>query len=121
MSTYKTKKEQRMRRHNRLRKILSGTAQKPRLAVNFSSKHIYAQLIDDDSGKTIVSASSLCEEFRKTNAKTNLEGAKQLGKLAADKAVAAGIKSIVFDRGGYKYHGRVKAFADAARSGGLQF
>ncbi len=121
MATYKTKKQQRIRRHMRLRKILSGTAQRPRLAVNLSSKHIYAQFIDDDSGKTLASVSSVAEEFRKMSAKTNLDGAKHLGKLAAEKAVAAGIKSIVFDRGGYKYHGRVKAFADAARSGGLQF
>jgi large subunit ribosomal protein L18 len=121
MSTYKTKKEQRIRRHMRLRKILAGTAQRPRLALNLTSKHIYAQFIDDDSGKTIVSASTLSKEFRDLKAKPNMDGAKQLGKIAAEKAVAAGIKSIVFDRGGYKYHGRVKALADAARSGGLQF
>ena len=105
----------------RLRKTLSGTAQRPRLALNLTSKHIYAQFIDDDSGKTLVSASTLSQEFRNLKAKPNLEGAKQLGRIAAEKAVVAGIKSIVFDRGGYKYHGRVKALADAARSGGLQF
>ena len=121
MSTYKTKKKQRVRRHNRLRQILSGTAQKPRLSVNFTSKHIYAQLIDDDSGQTLAAVSSMSPEFKKLNAKANLEGAKQLGKTVAEKAVAAGIKTIVFDRGGFKYHGRVKALADAARSVGLQF
>lgn len=105
----------------RLRKALAGTAQRPRLALNLTSKHIYAQFIDDDSGKTLASVSTLSQEFRNLKAKPNLDGAKQLGKIAAEKAVAAGIKSIVFDRGGYKYHGRVKALADAVRSGGLQF
>ncbi|MFA6567437.1 MAG: 50S ribosomal protein L18 [Victivallales bacterium] len=121
MSTYKTKKDQRVRRHNRLRQNLSGTAQKPRLSVSITSKHIYAQLIDDDSGKTLASASSISPEFKKLNAKPNLEGAKQIGKTIAEKAVAAEIKTIVFDRGGFKYHGRVRALADAARSVGLQF
>jgi large subunit ribosomal protein L18 len=121
MSKYKTKKEQLVRRHNRLRQNLSGTAQKPRLSVSFTSKHIYAQLIDDDSGKTLAAATSLSPEFKKLNAKPNVEGAKQLGKAIAEKAVATGIKCIVFDRGGFKYHGRVKALADAARSVGLQF
>ncbi len=121
MSTYKTKKLKLKRRHMRLRKTLSGTAQKPRLALSLSSKHMYAQFIDDDSGKTLASASTMSEEFRKLNAKPNLEGAKQLGRMAAEKAVALGIKTIVFDRGGFKYHGRVKALADAARSVGLQF
>ena len=105
----------------RLRKALSGTSLRPRLSLNLTSKHIYAQFIDDDSGKTIVTVSTLCKEFRDMKAKPNMDGAKQLGTIAAEKAAAAGIKSIVFDRGGYKYHGRVKALADAARSGGLQF
>ncbi len=121
MSTYKTKNEKLKRRHKRLRQIVSGTAQRPRLSLSLSSKHMYAQFIDDESGKTLAAVSTTCEEFRKFKLKSNLAGATQLGKIAAEKAVAAGIKSIVFDRGGFKYHGRVKALADAARSGGLQF
>jgi large subunit ribosomal protein L18 len=110
----------RVRIHKRIRQRLSGTAERPRLAVFRSVKHIYAQVIDDHKGKTLVSASS---NEKNAAAKTggNLVGAKEIGKLIAERATAEGIKSVVFDRGGYLYHGRVKALADAARAAGLEF
>jgi large subunit ribosomal protein L18 len=102
-----------------IRKRLSGSSERPRLSVYRSNKGIYAQIIDDVSGKTIVSASSLSKEF---NAKGNKsEQSTAVGKLVAEKAVAAGIKDVVFDRNGYLYHGRVKSLADGAREGGLNF
>jgi large subunit ribosomal protein L18 len=92
------------------------------LAVFRSHKHIYVQLIDDDSGETLVAASTLSPEVREHPSKGgNCDGASEVGKLVAARAQAAGIKSVVFDRGGYKYHGRVKALADSAREGGLEF
>lgn len=110
----------RQRIHTKIRKRLRGTAERPRLAVFRSLKHIYAQVIDDSTGRTIVSASS---HEKATGAVTgsNLEGAKAIGKLVADRAIAQGIKAVVYDRGGYIYHGRVKALADAAREAGLEF
>ena len=102
-----------------IRKNLSGSTERPRLSVFRSNKGIYAQIIDDVTGKTIVSASSLSKEF---NAKgTKIEQSVAVGKLVAEKAVAAGIKDVVFDRNGYLYHGRVKSLADGAREGGLNF
>ncbi len=121
MAIYKTKKEQRERRHKRLRQKISGTADCPRLSVCTTSKHFYAQFIDDDAGKTIASVSSLDSEFQKSGGKANIEGAEKLGKMAADKATAAKIKKSVFDRGGFKYHGMIKAFADSVRKGGIEF
>lgn len=110
----------RERIHSKIRKRLRGTPERPRLAVFRSLKHIYAQVIDDSTGRTIVSASS---HEKETVAATgsNLEGAKAIGKLVADRAIAKGIKAVVYDRGGYIYHGRVKALADAAREAGLEF
>ncbi len=110
----------RQRIHTKIRKRLRGTAERPRLAVFRSLKHIYAQVIDDSTGRTIVSASS---HEKATGSVTggNLEGAKAIGKLIADRAIAQGIKAVVYDRGGYIYHGRVKALADAAREAGLEF
>ena len=105
----------------RLRRKIAGSAQKPRLSVCFTEKHIYVQLIDDEAGHTIVSASSLDPEFKEAGGKTNLKGAEVLGRLAAEKAAQAGIKEVVFDRGGFRYHGRVKTLAEAARSAGLKF
>ena len=105
----------------RIRKKVTGTAVRPRLSVKFSGKHIYAQAIDDDAGKTLVFLSSLDAETRKSKVKANVSGAKSLGVAFAAKAKAAGITSVVFDRNGRLYHGRVKTFADAAREGGLQF
>jgi large subunit ribosomal protein L18 len=105
----------------RIRKKVAGTPARPRLAVRFSAKHIYAQAINDDAGSTLVFLSSLDAELRKQKLKANLAGAKTLGVAFAAKAKAAGISSVVFDRSGAPYHGKVKTFADAAREGGLQF
>jgi large subunit ribosomal protein L18 len=110
--------EVRRRIHTRIRKKLAGTAARPRLAVFRSIKHIYAQVIDDRTGTTLVSASSA--EKGGANG-GNVDGAKAIGKLVADRAKEKGIASVVFDRGGFLYHGRVKALADAAREAGLQF
>lgn len=105
----------------RIRKQVVGTAARPRLSVKFSTKHIYAQAINDDAGATLVFLSSLDPELRKQNLKANLAGAKALGVAFAAKAKAAGLNLVVFDRNGRPYHGKVKVFADAAREGGLQF
>jgi len=112
----------RIKRHLRIRKKVKGTPQKPRLAVFRSEKHIYAQIIDDTKGHTLVSASTLDKELRQKLSKTyNIEAAKEVGKLIAQRALSLGIKTVVFDRGGFKYHGRIKALADAAREAGLKF
>ena len=112
----------RKRRHIRLRKKVKGTAARPRLSVFKSLKQIYVQIIDDDSGNTLVSASTLDKELRgKLSYGRNKDAAKELGKLIAKKAIEKGIKVVVFDRGGYKYHGVVKMLADAAREEGLEF
>jgi len=113
------KKEIRNRIHRRIRRKLSGTAERPRLAVFRSVAHIYAQVIDDTRGTTLVSASSV-DKGGKTKG-GNVAAAKAIGKLVAERAKEKGIKSVVFDRGGYHYHGRVKALADAAREAGLEF
>jgi large subunit ribosomal protein L18 len=105
----------------RIRKKVTGTAARPRLSVKFSSKHIYAQAIDDATGTTLAFLSSLDAELRKQKLAANLAGAKALGEAFAVKAKAAGITAVVFDRNGARYHGKVKVFADAAREGGLQF
>jgi large subunit ribosomal protein L18 len=105
----------------RIRKTVAGTAARPRLSVKFSGKHIYAQAVDDDAGRTIVFLSTLDSEVRKNKSTSNLAGAKTLGSAFASKAKAAGIEAVVFDRNGRLYHGRVKSFADAAREGGLKF
>jgi len=113
------KKEIRTRVHKRIRRKLAGTAERPRLAVFRSVAHIYAQVIDDVKGQTLVSASTV-DKSAKTNG-GNVAAAKTIGKLVAERAKDKGIKSVVFDRGGYPYHGRVKALADAAREAGLEF
>ena len=116
------KKKIRSRIHKRSRRKLSGTAARPRLAVFRSEAHIYAQVIDDVAGATVVSASSVdkvAEGGKKKGG--NVAAAKAIGKLVAERAKEKGIKSVVFDRGGYQYHGRVKALADAARAAGLEF
>ncbi len=116
------KKNPRKRRHLRVRKKVTGTPAKPRLNVFKSAKHIYAQIIDDFSGNTLISASSIDRELRgKLNEGGNIESAKVVGALVAKRAVDKGVKKVVFDRGGYLYHGRLKALADAAREGGLEF
>lgn len=115
-----TKIARRTRIKNRVRKIVSGTADRPRLSVYRSNKQIYAQIVDDIQGVTLTSASSKTKEISdKEGSKT--EKAAMVGKLIAEKALAAGITDVVFDRGGYLYHGRVKQLADAARKGGLKF
>lgn len=115
-----TKIERRIRIKRRIRKIVFGTAERPRLSVFRSNKQISAQLIDDNAQRTLVSASSLCKEIAEKKI-TKIEQAQLLGALVAEKAKAAGIETVVFDRNGYLYHGRVKALADAAREGGLKF
>jgi large subunit ribosomal protein L18 len=114
-----TKSEHRIRRHRRVRKKVAGTAERPRLAVFRSSKHIYAQAIDDIAGRTIASASTL-EAERRGGATATVDAAKQVGEALAERVKAAGITTVVFDRGGFKYHGRVAAVADGARAAGLE-
>ncbi len=122
MLTQVSKNAARQRIHLRIRSRLRGRAQAPRLNVFKSLNHIYAQIIDDDRGNTLVSASTLDKEVRKSvKSGGNIAGAKEVGKVLAARALAAGIARVVFDRGGYTYHGRVKALADAAREGGLKF
>lgn len=112
----------RLARHERIRKKIDGTAARPRLSVRRSLNHIYAQIIDDVSGKSLLNLSSLSPELKASiEGKTKTETSKELGKLVAKKAIDAGIKAVVFDRGGYLFHGRVKAVADAAREAGLEF
>jgi len=105
----------------RIRKKVSGTAARPRLCLSITENNMYVQFIDDESGKTIAATSTLAGEFKSLNLKRNIAAAQALGKIAAEKAVAAGITEVVFDRSGFKYHGRVKALADAARGAGLKF
>ncbi len=120
MITKQDKNATRKKRHQRVRRNLSGTAERPRLSVYRSNKHIYAQLIDDLEGKTIASASTVDSELN-LDTTGNVEAAKQVGELIAKRALSENVKSVVFDRGGYLYHGRVKALADAARENGLEF
>lgn len=115
------KQQRRARIRKRIRRNLAGTNERPRLAVYRSNKDFYAQLIDDVEGKTLVSVSSKIKEVAENTKGNKTEQAKMVGKLAADKAKEAGFEKVVFDRSGYLYHGRVKAFADAAREGGLKF
>lgn len=115
-----SKNETRQKRHLRIRQTLVGTAVKPRLNVYRSNKQIYAQIIDDTTGNTLCSASSLDKEVVCNNG-SNVEAATLVGTLVAKRALALNIEAVVFDRGGYLYHGRVKALADAARAAGLKF
>ena len=115
-----TKIERRTRIKRRIRKVVSGTEQKPRMSVFRSNTQIYVQLIDDLTGTTLLSASSRCKEIS-TQKVNKTEQARLVGKLAAERSLAKGIDSVVFDRNGYLYHGRVKSLADAAREGGLKF
>lgn len=117
-----SKEELRQKRHRRVRKTVAGTAEKPRLNVFRSLCNIYAQIIDDDAGNTLVAASTLDQDV-KSAAKSggDIEAAKVVGKLVAQRALEKGIASVVFDRGGYRYHGRVAALADGAREAGLKF
>lgn len=116
-NTQQLKRNKRQLRHGRVRSVVSGVVDRPRLAVFRSAAHIYAQLIDDKAGKTLAQASS--RDLKDKSKKTDLSVA--VGKLIADKAKEKGISKVVFDRGGYRYHGRVKALAEGAREAGLQF
>jgi large subunit ribosomal protein L18 len=120
MATFR--KAARQRVHQRIRKKVAGTAQRPRLAVHFSGKHVYAQVIDDNSGQTLAAASTAERSLLGTDkAAANKAAAEQVGKAIAERSLAKKLERVVFDRGGFLYHGKVKALADAARAGGLKF
>ena len=122
MNAQKRKAVSQERRRNRVRRAVRGTADRPRLTVFRSSKHIYVQLIDDDQGKTLVAASTVSPELKgKVNYGGNIKAAEAVGDLVAQKAKSAGLSKICFYRGHYRYHGRFKALSDAARQGGLDF
>ncbi len=112
----------RARRHQRIRRNIEGTAERPRLSIFRSLEHIYAQVVDDDMGNTLAAASTLDPDLRQQMAGLNkTQQATRVGQVVAQRALAKGLKQVVFDRGGYPYHGRVKALADGAREGGLEF
>lgn len=118
----RTKEQIRQRLHDRIRKKIRGSEDRPRLAVHRSGAHIYAQVIDDDAGKTLVAASSRDKDVRgKLKSGGNVAAAKEVGGLVASRAKQKGIEKVVFDRGGFQYHGRIKALAEAAREAGLKF
>ena len=122
MVSKKSRSEVRVNKHRKLRNRFSGTAERPRLAVFRSNNHMYAQIIDDTVGNTLVSASTLQKDVKAELEKTNsVEAAAYLGTVIAKKAIEKGITSVVFDRGGFIYHGKIKALADAAREAGLNF
>ncbi|HHX80408.1 MAG TPA: 50S ribosomal protein L18 [Acholeplasmataceae bacterium] len=120
MINKKSRNDARILRHLRIRQKIQGTSSKPRLSVFRSNSHIYAQVIDDEKGITLVSASSIDKEL-KLEKGSNIEAAKQVGALVSKRALEKKIENVVFDRGGYLFHGRVKALADAARAAGLKF
>ena len=112
----------RERRHKRITRKMQGTEERPRLVIFRTKKHIYAQLINDDTRKVIAAISSLTKQFKEKNIKSSdKNGAKEVGKIVAEKALNLGVKKVCFDRAGYKYHGRVKALADGVREGGVEF
>jgi large subunit ribosomal protein L18 len=117
----KARREGRIRRHRRVRKKVHGTAARPRLAVYRSNKHISVQLIDDDAGHTVAAASTVETDQRAAGNGSSVAAATRVGELIAERAKAAGVTQVVFDRGGYAYHGRVAAIAEAARNAGLEF
>ncbi len=120
----KTRRQGRIVRHKRIRKKISGTAEKPRMTFYRSVNNLFVQFIDDENGVTILSASTIDKDYVEKTGKRggkSIEDAKKLGEFAAEKALAKGIENVVFDRGGFLYHGKVKAFADAAREKGLKF
>ena len=122
MVSKESRQEVRVKKHLRIRNRFSGTAQRPRLAVFRSNNHMYAQIIDDTIGKTLVAASTTQKEVKAELEKTNnVDAAAYLGTVIGKKAVEAGIKEVVFDRGGFIYHGKIQALADAAREAGLEF
>jgi large subunit ribosomal protein L18 len=115
------RRESRIRRHRRVRKKIHGTAERPRLAVYRSNKHVVAQVIDDDAGHTLAAASTAEAEARSAGSGSTVDAAARIGTLVAERAKAAGIEQVVFDRGGFIYHGRIAALAAAAREAGLEF
>jgi large subunit ribosomal protein L18 len=117
----KQRLESRRRRHHRVRKKITGTAERPRLAVFRSNKHFVLQVIDDTTGRTLAAAATVEPDLRAAGSTGSVEAATRAGALVADRARAAGVTKVVFDRGGFLFHGRVKAAADAARAGGLEF
>ena len=119
MFNKRDRNEVRKIRHERVRKKISGTPERPRLCVFRSNKHIYAQIIDDVAGNTLVAASTVEKSFEGKG--SNVEAAKKIGAVIAERALQKGIEEVIFDRGGYIYHGRVKALAEGAREGGLKF
>ena len=119
-SSAKHKRDLRIRRHRRVRKTVRGSVERPRLAVFRSNKHIAAQVIDDRSGRTVAAASTYEGDLRKAST-SNKDAATEVGRLVAERAKAAGVSKVVFDRGGFLYHGRVAAVAEAARTAGLEF
>ena len=119
-SAARRKRSLRLRRHARVRKEITGTAARPRLAVFRSARHITAQVIDDGTGRTLAAAST-AEAALRSGSGGNVAAAQNVGRLVAERATAAGVKRVVFDRGGFRYHGRIAALADAARSAGLEF
>ena len=122
MAAPKSRNALRMRRHARVRRRMSGAAERPRLSVFRSLHHVYAQLIDDATGKTIAAASTREKAVAEgLESNSSAAAAEKVGKIIAERAKAQGISAVVFDRGGYKYHGRIKALADAARGAGLEF
>ena len=122
MGSTTNRKQARLKRKQRIRKKLSGTSERPRLTVFRSARHIYAQIIDDSRGHTLASASSLEKSIRELTDKGDKSAvANRIGKLVAERAIEKGVKSVVFDRNGFLYHGRVKAVSDGARKGGLAF
>ncbi len=116
-----TKKAMRIRTHVRIRQKVKGTAERPRLTVNFSGQHIRAQVINDLTGITIASATTMEKALADSSLKPNVKGAEEIGRVLAERAKAKNVQKVVFDRGGFLYHGKVKALADAARQGGLEF
>ena len=119
--THVARHTSRLRRHKRVRKSIVGTAARPRLAVFRSNKHLVMQVIDDGAGRTLAAASTVEADQRSAGSTGNIEAAQRVGKLVADRAKAVGVSKVVFDRGGFLYHGRVAAAADAAREAGLEF
>ena len=116
-----TRRQGRIRRHRRVRKKVHGTAARPRLAVHRSNKHLVAQVIDDDAGRTLAAASTAEADQRSAGSGSTVDAASRIGQLVAERAKAAGIDTVVFDRGGFIYHGRIAALAAAAREAGLEF
>ncbi|HEU68706.1 MAG TPA: 50S ribosomal protein L18 [Candidatus Acetothermia bacterium] len=121
MMARRTRNEDRLKRKARIARRVRGSGDRPRLTVYKSLHHIYAQIVDDSQGRTLAAASTLCPELRERGVKNTVEGARAVGALVAQRAQARGVRRVVFDRAGWPYHGKVRALAEAAREGGLEF